>query len=290
MEQLKVLNGTRVAPVLGSVGQDTGPQDVSALLSAMLSSLDQATIWDMLCRFFRDLGFAHVLYGYSPDSHGPNLGAREDYLILSTLQPAVLHELVHEGYYLMSATFQWALAHSGVASWSMTPEDCGVGPGFSVSPEGAAFFERNGLMHGCSIGFVNERTRGRGVMALIAPPDMPQPEVDVLLDRLRETIFAVAAVAHRCLSSLPYLPAGRRLTQRQREVLEWVAEGKTSADVAVIMGITVPTVEKHLRLARQSLGVETTAHALMRAAFLNQVFITSTAGFGTDDGTETPSL
>lgn len=54
-----------------------------------------------------------------------------------------------------------------------------------------------------------------------------------------------------------------------------MAEGKTSADIAVIMGITTPTVEKHLRLARETLGVETTPHALIKATFLNQMFVTS---------------
>ena len=290
MEHLKFREGARVAPVFRNASLDMTTHDVSGLLSLMLSSLDQATIWDSLCRFFVDLGFAHVLYGYSPDSQGASLGAREDYLVLSTLPPDIMHEMVQEGYHLMSATFHWALTHSGVASWSMTPEDCGMGPGFRVSAEGAEFFERNGLMQGCSIGFVNERTRGRGVMALIAPPDVSQSDVDALLHQMRETIFAVAAVGHRCLSSLPYLPPGRRLTQRQREVLEWVAEGKTSADIAVIMGITMPTVEKHLRLARQTLGVETTAHALMRAAFLNQVFVAVPTGFGTEDSAENGPL
>ncbi|MFO7771946.1 MAG: LuxR family transcriptional regulator, partial [Roseovarius gahaiensis] len=33
------------------------------------------------------------------------------------------------------------------------------------------------------------------------------------------------------------------------------------------------TVEKHLRLARQALGVETTAQAVLKAALQNQMFV-----------------
>jgi LuxR family transcriptional regulator len=38
------------------------------------------------------------------------------------------------------------------------------------------------------------------------------------------------------------------------------------------MGLTAATVEKHLRLAREALDVETTAQAVLKAAFYNQMF------------------
>ncbi|PVH28878.1 hypothetical protein DDE20_11030 [Pararhodobacter oceanensis] len=110
-------------------------------------------------------------------------------------------------------------------------------------------------------------------MALVGPPDKTQEDIDALLAVAREVVFVAAASAHRCLSALPYPTPRGHLTLRQREVLEWVAEGKTSADIATIMGISAPTVDKHLRLARDTLGVDTTAQALIKAAFLNQVFL-----------------
>ena len=64
----------------------------------------------------------------------------------------------------------------------------------------------------------------------------------------------------------------RELTQRQREVLQWVGDGKTAQDIALLMGLTAATVEKHLRLAREALDVETTAQAVLKAAFYNQMF------------------
>ncbi|CRL11354.1 hypothetical protein NIT7321_02209 [Phaeobacter italicus] len=38
------------------------------------------------------------------------------------------------------------------------------------------------------------------------------------------------------------------------------------------MGLTTATVEKHLRLAREALSVETTAHAVLKAALHNQMY------------------
>jgi LuxR family transcriptional regulator len=62
------------------------------------------------------------------------------------------------------------------------------------------------------------------------------------------------------------------LTQRQRETLEWVADGKTMQDVGLLMGVSPAMVEKHLRLARDALDVETTAQAVAKAALLNMIF------------------
>ena len=77
---------------------------------------------------------------------------------------------------------------------------------------------------------------------------------------------------HLKLLTLPYSGA-RALTKRQREVLQWVGDGKTTQDIAILLDLTPATVEKHLRLAREALDVETTAQAVLKAAFYNQMFV-----------------
>ena len=62
------------------------------------------------------------------------------------------------------------------------------------------------------------------------------------------------------------------LTPRQREVLGWRSAGKTVGEIAVILGITAATVEKHMRLAREALGVETTPQAVLKAHVTHQLF------------------
>jgi DNA-binding CsgD family transcriptional regulator len=75
------------------------------------------------------------------------------------------------------------------------------------------------------------------------------------------------------LDRMPLLPSdlSRRrtalaLTPREREVLDWVAAGKTNRDVAAILGASPRTVEKHLERIFEKLGVETRTAAVMRAA------------------------
>lgn len=257
-----------------SVWATTGP-DLPGLLAQMLAATDQEAIWNSAVKYFRSLGFAQVLYGYSPDSQGSILGSPEDFLVMATVPEAVVQELLAREHYRQSMTFHWALHNVGIAKWSRTAAECGLRHDFQLSDEAQEFFFRTGLMTGCCIGFARAPTRGRAVVALIGPPDVPQSTVDALIDAQDDVLFSVAAVMHRCIASLPLRIVGRQLTVRQREVLEWVANGKTIADIAVILNISKPTVEKHLRLAREALGVETTAHALIKASSLNQVFTPS---------------
>jgi DNA-binding NarL/FixJ family response regulator len=51
----------------------------------------------------------------------------------------------------------------------------------------------------------------------------------------------------------------RRLTTRQREVLQLVAEGKAAKEIAGILNISVKTVEFHKQSIMDELGVRTTA-------------------------------
>ena len=54
------------------------------------------------------------------------------------------------------------------------------------------------------------------------------------------------------------------LTRRQREIMDWIAEGKTSAEAAIILGISPRTVEKHLEAVFQRMGVENRIAAVRR--------------------------
>lgn len=251
------------------------PEGIVECLDAILRAVDIETVWALLHQFLESYGFTGVIYGYSHSFRGTTLGSPEEFLLLSTLDRRFMNILVDNRYYGESVTFNWALRNTGIASWSMTSEDAQM-DGFVSSDDALTFFARFGMEAGCTIGFPTASTRGRAVMALIAEPGLTQEDVDDCLAKFSDALFVVATVAHRAMIALPYLGAKRALTARQREVLEWVAEGKTVADIARIMGLAQPTIEKHLKLARETLGVETTAHAVIKAAFLNQMFVMPT--------------
>jgi LuxR family transcriptional regulator len=102
---------------------------------------------------------------------------------------------------------------------------------------------------------------------------MTQADVDEVWAEHGPDIQLMNEIAHLRILTLPHSTPARALTPRQREALQWVGDGKTMQDAALLMGLTSSTVEKHLRLARESLGVETTAQAVLKAAFANQMFV-----------------
>jgi DNA-binding CsgD family transcriptional regulator len=60
------------------------------------------------------------------------------------------------------------------------------------------------------------------------------------------------------------------LTQRESEVLGWVAEGKSNNDVGLILGIRAVTVKKHLEHIFEKMGVETRTAAVAFAIRVSQ--------------------
>lgn len=62
-----------------------------------------------------------------------------------------------------------------------------------------------------------------------------------------------------------------KLTRTEASVLYWVREGKTSPEIAIIVGAALPTVKKHLEHVYEKLGVETrTAAALLASEVLQR--------------------
>lgn len=96
--------------------------------------------------------------------------------------------------------------------------------------------------------FVVARDDRRLVIRLVSEPGR-------LLLLLEEELIGV----------VPRLFEPHGLTRRESEVLAWVAEGKTNAEIASILGARRRTIGKHLERIFQKLGVETRTAAAIRA-------------------------
>lgn len=84
--------------------------------------------------------------------------------------------------------------------------------------------------------------------------------------RMALMLVGVAAfhAAHRLLGRVPE-EESRSLSDREREVLAWVAAGRRHADIAATLGLSDRTIENHLRRIRKRLGVATTSQAVQVA-------------------------
>jgi DNA-binding CsgD family transcriptional regulator len=67
------------------------------------------------------------------------------------------------------------------------------------------------------------------------------------------------------LNSPPVALESLGLTEREAEVLAWVAQGKSNPEVAIILGMSARTVQKHMEHVFEKLGVESRTAAILRA-------------------------
>lgn len=61
-----------------------------------------------------------------------------------------------------------------------------------------------------------------------------------------------------------HIPEATGLSKREREVLEWVARGKSNSDIATIMGVSAHTVDAYLRRIFLKLGTTDRVTAAIR--------------------------
>ena len=71
-------------------------------------------------------------------------------------------------------------------------------------------------------------------------------------------------------SNAPAMRAFRRLTPREREILQLLAEGRTNMEISKLLSITVKTVETHRAALMKKLGVSSLAE-LIRYAIRNSI-------------------
>lgn len=62
------------------------------------------------------------------------------------------------------------------------------------------------------------------------------------------------------------------LSEREKEILQWIAAGKSQPDIGVILTISTRTVEVHLRSVREKLGALSTPQAVARAIGMGLIY------------------
>ena len=117
------------------------------------------------------------------------------------------------------------------------------------------------------------RAGARGYVAKqAAATELTEAVRTVLLDRYYVTSLAVprGKAVSKALDTNPAELFGDALTSRQREVLELVAQGKSTKEVATALHISAKTVDFHKGLLMDELGLRTTAE-LTRYAIVNGI-------------------
>lgn len=246
--------------------------DILSLMIRVAEAESATAVWDLASGQFRAWGFSRANYGFTRFKSDRSIGDPDDALFLTTWDANSVQRYFRNNFYARTPMFRWAERHSGSCTWGWVKAAYDAG---TLPPDEAETVVQNaaiGVVAGISVSFPTASMRAKGALGLIADPGVDHAAVEGFYAAHRHEVEALAHMMHLKLIQLPFPARRRALTARQREALEWVADGKTSQDIALLMDVSAAMVEKHLRLAREALDVGTTAQAVAKAALMNQIF------------------
>jgi LuxR family quorum sensing-dependent transcriptional regulator len=141
--------------------------------------------------------------------------------------------------------------------WTDVPFDCSRGSaGARVMGEAAE--------HGLEDGFCVPAHDASGNQACIT---MAGGKLDLPPDALRAihlvSLYAFGAARRSRAAEVQH--QGRVLSEREQEVLRWIASGKSAWEVASILGIAERTVLAHVANAKRKLGTANGVHTVVEA-------------------------
>lgn len=252
------------------------PTSVELLTSfkALTQAKTLEEAWPLVLEALAQYGFDQVFYAATQFRTKNDFGDLSDAVILTNYPPDYIKRFLGEEFYKNAPTIEWVSHNPGsVLSWSHSRKAMEQGALTPPQMEVMALNAQFGIKAGVTVSFPRLSQRSNGGIG-VCSSYMEQEEIDALWHDKGLEIEVLCNLAHLKLNDLPFI-GQRHLTVRQRDALEMVADGKTIQDIAQLWERNVATVEKHLRLAREALDVDTTAQAILKASLLNQVFISS---------------
>lgn len=240
---------------------------------AILAARSAQALWQHYCARLAALGFAHVCYRSVRALTSCCNRILDDGLLLSSYPPHLMQELAAQDLLASAPMYSWLAQNGGWESWAWMQRRRLAGRLPAQEQAAADIFMRHGHVSGYAIGLGNEVDHIRAGLILGGAIGMRQDQLDQLWASHGRVVVALSGLMHLRISTLPQAPQECMLTLRQREVLECIAVGHTTQEIAAILALRPATVEKHLRLARKALGAKTTAQAILLAASRKLIFL-----------------
>ncbi|MGM9515085.1 autoinducer binding domain-containing protein [Roseateles sp. DB2] len=130
----------------------------------------------------------------------------------------------------------------------------------------------HGLRHGCTLPMRTEH-------GIIGAMTFARSREAVSLEEFSEKSAGLhafcqdlhAGLLKRRLPQLFHRPDSQ-LSERERTILQWTADGKTSSEIALIMGLTKRTINFHVAKATAKLNSTNKTQAALKAAVLGMLF------------------
>jgi LuxR family quorum-sensing system transcriptional regulator SolR len=250
-----------VSEAAAAVGGDQDPRaTMSAWQEAQLQALSAARndeeITFVLMRAARDLGFDYWAYGI----RAPVPLVRPRLYMVNNYPREWHNRYVRENYVTLDPTVAHARRSVMPLQWSE-----------ELFASCRSFWEE-ARAHGLCFGWAQACYNAKGVGGLLtlarSHDDLSRKELDENGARMSWLTYA----AHEKLAPLALSKVAPEavvsLSTREIDVLRWTAEGKTSADIALIVSISERTVNYHVNNALAKLDASNKTAATVKAAML----------------------
>jgi LuxR family quorum-sensing system transcriptional regulator CciR len=232
---------SRAFDVLASMRQAASEQELNALARDVFATLGLE--WFSLARFFARDGSPEtkVLHGEFEPRWSEHY-VRQNYAKSSLIARQLLHR---------SDSYSWkdVLAHS-------------------TDPIQDRIFHE-AREHGLRNGLFTPVRLSDGSFGAVVTAGLHAELEDPLYRSMAEVLSTF--YAYECRRIAAALPNTTKLSSRQRDCLAWVRHGKSSTDIAQLLGISAQTVDEHINEACRKFGVRTRVQAAVEATLLGVI-------------------
>lgn len=230
----------------------------------LIDKLDGLTVVDDVMRLFSttvaDFGYSSFLITGVPEP--PQ--RLEPYILLNGWPKGWMEHYTKAKYYRDDPIAGWCRRSVNPFEWSEVPISSEQSPRATEVMNTAKDF-------GLKKGFLVPIIGGSGSQACVTMAG-EQPDYE---PRAKRALHLMSMYAHSRCSALKMRDSdGQRrrvLTSRERDVLAWTAEGKTSSEIGDILGITQRTVNWHAEQSKRKLDAVTRTQAVIKALRLGEI-------------------
>jgi LuxR family transcriptional regulator, quorum-sensing system regulator BjaR1 len=220
--------------------------------------LSEAELVNLYEQLLQNFGFHSYLMTELPlvPSMGPT-----DLFIRNNWSKQWWDRYINRRYYLVDPISIASFTESKPFYWSEAAEK------YAKTKDAFLFMEeaaKEGLKEGLTFSF-SDGLRWRSVVSIGKDHEGRLDSQDVGLLYLTSIQFGLALSTHKTEI------VNESLSVREREILLWIACGKTAWEIGQILQIKKTTVDKHLQSTRTKLGAATNAHAVSLAITRGQL-------------------
>lgn len=228
------------------------------LLSAFLIVQDEYQLFEVVKSTASKLGFDYCAYGMQ----SPLSIAEPKTIMLNNYPQAWQQRYEEQQYVKVDPTVQHCMVSLKPLVWSSQ---------YTHTQAEKDFWEE-ARSYGLNVGWAQSSRDfigTRGMLTLARSSDqLSEKEQKAQYTNMYWLTQTVHSSIAKIVNDVEFSQFNLYLTNREKEVLRWTAEGKTSAEIAQILGVSERTINFHLSNSMQKLNVNNKISAAIRAVML----------------------